>query len=207
MDAFLHNIFSFPTAVFTVFLSIMLIYWLFAIIGLADLDLLDLGVDLDTDANLEGLAGLMVTLGLSGVPATVVLVILGVIAWLTSYFTVHFLFFWDNTWLNLLAGIPVILFSAAVAVFITARIVKPLKSIFKKAYAQVPEKVLIGRKCKVRSAHVDANHGEALVNLDGADLIIKVRSLPAEKFSRGDIVTISEHVREKNVYIVFSENR
>ena len=42
MDPFYQNISSFPTAIYTVLLGICLVYWLGAVLGLFDLDLLDL---------------------------------------------------------------------------------------------------------------------------------------------------------------------
>ncbi len=94
MEAFLINTFSYPTVLFTVVLIVMVVYWLFAIVGLVDIDVLDLDLDLESDADLEsltGLAGLMVTLGLTGVPITIVLTVLALFAWLITYFGVHFL--------------------------------------------------------------------------------------------------------------------
>lgn len=203
MAAFLHNIFAFPTVIFTVLLSILLIYWLFAIIGLLDHDILHLGTDIHSDAGMEGLAGLMLTLGLSGVPSTIVLVILAVIAWLVSYFIVYFFFFWESKWFTAIAGVAVVAMSSAISVFLTAKIVKPLRVLFRKAYVLPPEKALVGRVCKVRSSRVDDHQGEAVVTFEGADLIIKIRAVGEGQFSRGDVLTISEYVPEEGAYMVF----
>lgn len=203
MSVFLEHILTFPTVVFTVFLGVLLVYWLLAIIGLADLDFLDLGVDIDTDTSLEGLAGLMVTLGLSGVPSTVVLTCLGMTAWLVSYFLVHFLFFWPpEHWFNIPAGLLVLVVSAAASIPVTARIARGLRPVFRKAYAQVPQKALLGGTCRIRSLHADQHRGEAVAMLDGAELVIKVRSHGDAVFLKGDVVRVAEHDKDRNIYTV-----
>lgn len=203
MTVFLQHIFTFPTVIFTVFLGVLLVYLLVAIVGLADLDFLDLGVDIDTDTGLEGLAGLMVTLGLSGVPSTIAFALLGLTAWLVSYFLVHFLFFWSpGHWFNIPAGILVIVLSVAASIPVTARVIRWLRPIFKKAYAQAPQKALLGVNCRIRSLQADAHRGEAVAQLDGAELIIKVRSHGDEVFAKGDVVRIAEHDSNKNIYTV-----
>ena len=98
MEAFFANIFSYPTVFFTVILLVLAVYWLFAILGMVDIDVLDLDMDVDADVDVDlegmtGLAGLLVTLGLTGVPVTVVMTLLALLAWLLSYFAVHLLFF------------------------------------------------------------------------------------------------------------------
>ena len=47
MEAFFANIFSYPTVFFTVILLVLAVYWLFAILGMVDIDVLDLDMDVD----------------------------------------------------------------------------------------------------------------------------------------------------------------
>ena len=44
MDPFYQNIASFPTVFFTFFLALSLCYWLFAVLGVVDLEFLDFDV-------------------------------------------------------------------------------------------------------------------------------------------------------------------
>ena len=48
-SAFFANIFSYPTVFFTVILLVLAVYWLFAIFGMVDIDVLDLDMDGDLD--------------------------------------------------------------------------------------------------------------------------------------------------------------
>lgn len=208
MEAFFSNIFSFPTIVFTGLLGFMCIYWLFAIIGMVDIDVLDLDVDLDTDADfdLEGFAGLMVTLGLSGVPLTVVITLLTLFAWSVSFLVVHFFFFWgDSALLNALIGLVVIVGAVAVSIPITATFIKPLRPLFRALNSPSVKKVFVGRTCTVKSTRVDEHFGEANIAIDGADIIIRIRSKAEHGMKRGDKALIVERIEGSDAYWVEPE--
>lgn len=208
MEAFFSNIFSFPTIVFTGLLGFMCLYWLFAIIGMVDIDVLDLDIDLDADADfdLEGFAGLMVTLGLSGVPLTVVITVLTLSAWVLTFMVVHFFFFWgDSTLLNALIGLVVIFGAIAVSIPITATLIKPLRPLFRALNSPSVKKVFIGRSCTVKSTRVDERFGEANIAIDGADIIVRIRSKAENGLKRGDKVLIVEKIEGSNAYWVEPE--
>lgn len=208
MDAFLLNIFTYPTVIFTVVLGVAAIYWLFAIVGLVDMDVLDLDVDLDADLEgLTGLAGLLVTLGLTGVPLTLVVTVLALLGWLISYFVVHLFFFWPaGSWLSYVVGTVVIPVAVALSVPLTAQIIKPLKPLFRKAYTAAPQKVLIGQPCLIRSSRVDMGFGEATATVEGASLILKVRADPAKQLKKGDRAVMIEYRAAENSYLVVPES-
>lgn len=96
MDPFYQNIASFPTLFFTLLLAVTTVYWLVAVLGVVDLDILDLDipegdVDINNDASsgANAIAGLLLKLGLNGVPLTVVISFLALFGWLICYFSVH----------------------------------------------------------------------------------------------------------------------
>ncbi|MEL7370031.1 MAG: glycine zipper family protein, partial [Myxococcota bacterium] len=47
MALFLQQIMAMPTVVFTALLGIVIVYWLFVVIGALDVDMIDVGADLD----------------------------------------------------------------------------------------------------------------------------------------------------------------
>ena len=211
MEAFFANIFSYPTVFFTVILLVLAVYWLFAILGMVDIDVLDLDMDVDADVDVDlegmtGLAGLLVTLGLTGVPVTVVMTLLALLAWLLSYFAVHLLFFWEHgSLMSYLVGSALIPAAIAVAIPVTAQLIKPLKPLFRKVYTPPPDKVLLGRSCKVRSTRVDERFGEAIADLHGASLILRIRGEAEKNLQRGDPVVLIEYRPDDNSYWVVPE--
>ncbi len=224
MNPFYQNISSFPTVFFTFFLALTTLYWLVAVLGLISIDILDFDIpdieaadidgdisgDLDTgDAteltNANVLAGLMLRLGLNGVPVTIIISLIALFGWILSYYVVHFSFsFIPNGLLQFIAGIPVLLVSLYLAAMITALAIKPLRPLFKKAH-QTTEKYVLGQIAIVRTSRVDESFGEAVMADGGAGLILKIRSNSDSHFKKGDKVVLFEYVKETNAYRVISE--
>lgn len=215
MDPFYQNIASFPTVFFTFFLSICVLYWLAAVLGLVDIDFLDFdipdpngefGVNVDHDLSTpDMLAGLMLKLGLHGVPVTIIVSLIALFGWLVCYYLVHFTFVLvPDGFLRYLVGLPLLVISLYVGSMVTALIIKPLRPLFKKAQQQTVKEVL-GQSAVVRTSRVDAEFGEAVLEDGGAGLILKVRATGTDSFKKGDRVVLLEYLKDENVYRVISE--
>lgn len=215
MDPFYQNISSFPTVFFTFFLLLVVLYWLVAVLGLIEIDVLDFdipdmdGADINADTGLDNanvLAGLMMRFGLYGVPVTIILSFIALFGWFICYYAVHFLLgMLPDGLLSFLAGIPVLVGSLYVSVMMTAQLIKPLRPLFKKASQQTIKRVL-GQAAVVRSSRVDNHFGEAILQDGGAGLLLKVRTIGDATFSKGDRVVLLEYDKEKNTYRVISED-
>lgn len=214
MDPFYQNIASFPTVFFTFFLAITVLYWLVAVLGFIDIDILDfdlpeadgMAADADGLSNPDVLAGLMLRFGLHGVPVTVIVSFIALFGWFICYYLVHFFFgYVPSGILRYIAGLPVLFGTLYIAVMITAVVIKPIRPLFKKAQQQTVKRVL-GQTAMVRSSRVDNVFGEAVLEDGGAGLILQVRTSGDEKFKQGDRVVLLEYLKEMNVYRVISEN-
>ncbi|WP_250656012.1 hypothetical protein [Alkalimarinus coralli] len=214
MDPFYQNIASFPTAFFTFFLVICLLYWLVAVLGFVDLDVLDFDIP-DVDGELgvnqtdlstpDMLAGLMLKLGLYGVPVTIIVSFIALFGWFICYFIVHFFFgLVPDGLLRYLAGLPVLLGTLYVAVMLTALVIKPIRPLFKKTSQNIVKEVL-GQTAIVRTSKVNNSFGEVFLADGGAGLIFKARSTGDEVFNKGDRVVLLEYMEVENVYRVISE--
>jgi hypothetical protein len=214
MDPFYQNIASFPTVFFTFLLLLVVLYWLVAVLGLIEIDVLDFdipeadGMDINPDTGLSNanvLAGLMLRFGLHGVPVTIILSFIALFGWFVCYYAVHFLMGMVPEGLfSFLVGIPILVGSLYVAVMITAVLIKPLRPLFKKASQETVKRVL-GQTAVVKTSRVDNNFGEAILEDGGAGLLLKVRTIGDTTFSKGDRVVLLEHDKEKNTYRVISE--
>jgi len=215
MNPFYQNIASFPTVIFSFLLTIVILYWVVAVLGLVDMDVLDFDIP-EADSGLEAsantelttpdvLAGLMLKLGLYGVPVTIIISFISLIGWLCCYYLVYFLLgFIPEGVFRYLAGIPILLVSLFVSVMVTAVLIKPLRPFFKKAQ-QHTEKLVLGQVATVRTSKVNSGFGEATLEDGGAGLILKVRATGDEEFKRGDRVVLLEYVKDENTYRVISE--
>ncbi|MDF1693670.1 MAG: DUF1449 domain-containing protein [Zhongshania sp.] len=213
MDPFYQNISSFPTVIFTFLLAIVTLYWLVAVLGFVDLDFLDFSLPDADQLSAEGhshttpdvLAGLMLRLGLQGVPVTVIVSLITLFGWFICYYAVHLMLSWLPAGiLHFIVGLPILLASVYAAAMLTAQAIKPLRPLFKNAQLQTVKHIL-GQTAVVRSSRVDGNFGEAIFEDGGAGLLLSIRSTGSATFNKGDRVVLLEHIKEQGVYRVISE--
>lgn len=217
MDPFYQNISSFPTAIYTVILGICLVYWLGAVLGFFDLDVLDLdGPDLDTDAdgatseiskdhNPNVLAGLLLKLGLNGVPVTIIISFIALLGWGLCYFAMHAVSgLVGSGVLRYVAGVPILVGTLYLAALMTSVAIRPLRKLFKEAERNTV-KLVLGQTAVVRTSYVDETFGEANLADGGAGLILKVRAEPGRKFEKGDQIVLLEYNKDSNTYLIVSK--
>lgn len=208
MADFLNIVTSFPTVVFTVLLGVIFVYWLLAILGALDIDMLDLDVDVDADvSNVGGLTGFLSTLGLSGPPVTVILSVLIVSSWLLSYFASAYLLAlvpWDIFHEFIGAGLLVACFIVSIPV--TAQIIKPLKGLF-KVHTAKSKSQFIGATCKITTLEVTDKFGQAEIDDGEAGIIVSVRSNTPNAFRKGDMAVVTSYDQDKNTYEVVPKEK
>lgn len=209
MDPFYQICTSFPTIIFFVLLVFSMLYWVLAALGMVDIDILDFDVAEsevgDNLNNLDVMSGVLLKLGLNGVPVTIIITLISLIGWVISFLLVYFIFPWlPSGVIQFVAGIPVLFAALYFAALITALVIKPLRPLFLTADQQV-EKHLLGKVAIVRTGRVDQAFGEATLADGGAGLILKVRCYEGEIFKKGDHVVLLEYEPNENTYKVVSE--
>ena len=212
MDPFYRNIASFPTALFTVLLAVCLIYWLCAVLGFVDIEFLDIDTpegeigDSSGDSNGPNvLAGLLLRLGLNGVPVTIIISIIALFGWTICYFAVHFIFpFVAQGLLRYVIGLPIFVAALYVATLITSVLIRPLRPLFISATQNTTVHIL-GQTAVVRTGYVDNVFGEANLEDGGAGLVLKVRTIDEQRFNKGDRVVLFDYNKDSNIYRVVSE--
>lgn len=206
MDLFLDIALSFPTLVLSLLLAVLLGYWALTVLGLFDLDAVEISKLPDGDApDVGGLSGLLMRLGLDGVPLTLIFTVIVLLAWLGCYFVDFALLrAWPEGTLRSATAWLAAPVCLVVAVPFAGLLIQPLKPLFRRP--RVTDEVsLLGRTAVVRSPRVDEVQGQAEVDDGGAGLILQVRAL-AGRFVRGDRVLLVEYVAASNVYRVIAEH-
>lgn len=207
MENFLHSTFAFPTVIFSFLLCLAVLYWCVAALGILEVDVLDIEADSTLESvQPEGLAGLLLKLGLNGVPVTLVLTLLFFFAWIASYFVELLLL--RHLPLGILRyplGLVLVFAALMLAVPITAALCRPLRPLFRKLEATSSKSVL-GQTAVVRSGRVTLSHGEAVLEDGGAGLILRVRADEARGFKRGDRVVLLEYLEGEHAYRVITED-
>ena len=129
MNALLDLVTSWPTAVYTTLLGVVVIYWILALVGLVDFDhghLVDRRSHhhLDWDGHSDHwsvIASYVVAFGLSGVPFSLVVSLLTLVAWVPTGLAAQFIPPLAPTVpLRSLAGLAVAVLAIAPAIVVTA---------------------------------------------------------------------------------------
>ncbi|OTA19045.1 ubiquinone biosynthesis protein UbiH [Xenorhabdus beddingii] len=204
MELFLQNCLAFPVVIFSGLLLIVLFYWICAAFGLLDIDILNMDVD-SFDAS--SLAGWLTKLGLTGIPVTVIITLITLIAWPLSYFSMHLLLrFIETDVLRYLLGTFTFFAVSFIALLLTAMLLRPLQPKLAKLKHTNSADNLIGKTAEVRSPRVTEQRGEALMENHGASLILQVRAPERDGITRGDHVVLISYDAATYSYTVVSED-
>ena len=94
--------------------------------------------------------------------------------------------------------------ATVLTILITAQVIKPIRSLFKRLEADETKHIL-GQVVVVRSAVVNKDRGEALMEDGGAGLLLNVRATGNEEFVKGDEVVVIEQNKEKSLFRVIAK--
>ena len=173
MEMFLANAATLPTAVFTLFIIVLMGYWCLAIFGMVDIDVIDLDIDLDADVKRPSRYHRTDVqprpdrcTGDYRIDHIVFRRIHPFLLRRTFRFTVYFK---PDTARDQRSVIGTVSF--AVSLPLTAIIIRPLKKLFAKLDAQTASKTLLGVTCTVRSSRADKDFGEAECQVDCCQFI------------------------------------
>lgn len=168
MGGFVEAVLSFPTVVFTPLLVVVIGFWIVVVAG---------GADPDLEADTGGGHGPLGPLGLTGVPVTVVVSLLVVVAWFASL-----------AGAELLTGVPagVVLAGALVAAFLVARLaVLGLARVWPTGTG-ASRSDFLGLTCIIRTGTVTRTFGQAEVHApDGSSAVVQVRQAGRDDLRAG----------------------
>lgn len=189
----------------TVVLGFCVIYWILNVIGLIDLDVLDLDIDadIDTDAAQDGLAnGILGSflrfMNASDVPLMIILTGLFLLMWAINIIGNALL---DTGGTGIIAG--VICF---VSFFASAMLVKlitaPLRPVFKAMNSGGNDEPVIGQEATVLSLTLDERGGQVEVHRPhGAPALLSAKLTSGDPVSRGQHVIIFDQDSSTGTYL------
>ncbi|MGO1474372.1 MAG: hypothetical protein ACTHWC_05730 [Psychrobacter sp.] len=207
---FITKISLYPTFIFTGLVMFVTLYWVVSLLGMADMDSVDLGdsggdVDASNLSSAGFFTGLMLKFGLYGVPLIIILSLISLIGWLLSYLYSSFLHqYFDSGLLYYLFGTGALIFVLVVSMWLTGIIISPIR----KNITKIPKRNAssnLGKTAIVRTLSVTDKHGEAELSDGGAGLILRIRPDINDNdhlLKRGDKVVLVEYLDEINAYRV-----
>lgn len=203
---FITKISLYPTVIFTGLVMFVTLYWVVSLLGMTDMDTVEVGESGSDVANLTStgfFTGLMLKFGLYGVPLIIILSLISLIGWVLSYLYTSFLHqYFDSGLLYYVFGTGALIFVLVISMWLTGIIISPIR----KNIANIPKRNAannLGKVAIVRTLSVTDKHGEAELNDGGAGLILKIRSdTDASLLKQGDEVVLVEYLEAANTYRV-----
>lgn len=212
----LHHAFSMPTAIFSVLLILVILYWLVSLLGLFSLEMFEAADGL-ADGAAEGLAegladaaegleeigesdrpGMM--RGFGEVPRSISWSLIIFFAWLFSLLATIYLPRYTEIAMHGLAAVAVVgVVSLALAVAATAVAIQPLRKAMVAGYGPTRND-LVGRVCIVRTQRVNERFGQA--ELDDGSSILQVRNPQRYDFTGGSRALIYEYDPAREVFYI-----
>lgn len=195
---------------FTVFLILMLIYWLMVILGALDFDFLDIDFDSDVDADIDVdadadmevtggfLRGFLEFFYVGEVPVMILVSIFALSAWTISVLSTHYL----NPSQSVILLVPLVAGNLLVSSLVVKLVGVPMKKIFKSFEddPNAPRKVM-GRICKIITTDVTSERmGQAEVPGKGAPILLNVITEGDQVFHKGDEAIIVGQNKETGVH-------
>ncbi|REE97664.1 OB-fold-containig protein [Thermomonospora umbrina] len=188
MGEFVRVVLGFPTALFTFSLIVVVAYWLFVVLGAADLELLD------GDADTEGLAGFAGWLRIGEVPVTVALSLLIAFSWFFSLVGAVVVDSFDlSSPLAIALGLVALTLALVGAWLVTCLVVMPLRKALPRT-RESSRQDFVGRMCVIRTSRVGPDFGQAeITSTDGSSAIIQVRQETEEPLTSGSTALIFDY--------------
>ncbi|MHC4119307.1 MAG: hypothetical protein ACYSWO_17565 [Planctomycetota bacterium] len=219
MTELIQTAFSPVNVVLTVMLILNVVYWLTVILGLLDVDFLDIELpdsglevdsDIDVDLDAEGdvdmdishdgiLNSVLHFFYIGEVPIMLLISILILSMWTLCILGNHYF----NPLNSFIAALPVYATSLVASLAICRVFAMPLKKIhevFNKDY-NAPKKV-IGRICIVTTTSVSDKMGQAEVKTKGAPIVLNVVSDSEHVFHKSDEAVVVNKDKEKGIYTI-----
>jgi len=191
---------------FTVLVALVLIYWVFSLLGALDLDFLSFDFDAETELDVDGahashglLFGVGRFLHLDAVPFMIALSFIAVFGWMASLILNGFLNPGFNAWIGL-GLLPVSLIVSALATRLT---LTPFRGVFSRI-RQTEEKgpPILGQVGHVITSEVTDKFGMAELDQDGVHLKLQIRVQTGETLTRGDQVLFVKRDDDSGAFYV-----
>lgn len=198
----LHNALNGVNIIPTVLLTISVIYWLSVIVGVVDLDFMDIDIDFDLEGGEEigPIQSILAFLNLREVPLMLVVSIFSLWFWIFSMILVNYI---ENKGglINGVLMIPVFI----LCILITKIITTPLKKIFRRVNQTATEEIGVHEMqvVKLVSEVRQGKIGQAEIKRDGAEILINVKADDEkEVFNKYEEAYIFRKDENKNIYYI-----
>ena len=186
----------------TLLLLFTLIYWIIVILGVIDVDSLDidldLDMDLDADIEIGGLATVLSFFNIGHMPLMIFVTFFSLPFWMLTLLTLDFLHI-DSVLLGLLVLFP----AAFVCLFIAKFLTIPIAKFYRKVRMETEAiKHIVGQLCVAKLPIGDRKTSQAEIKVNGTSVLINVRTRGGQQVAKGQQALVIELNEEDQIYFV-----
>jgi hypothetical protein len=207
----------------TIFLILVLLYWITVILGALDMNAIDIDIDTDIDVDVDVdvdvdadthidthvtahhgggfMIGILRFFNFGQVPFMVIFSILILCMWSISVYVNS-----PNSFINpqMTAGWAMILLvpNFFASLFLTKFVTYPLVPLFKALDSSKQALTICGQIATLTTTASDTTTGQAKVTINGSVVSLSVRTLTGEILEKGSKVIIVEENKDERVFIV-----
>ncbi|MFK7968773.1 MAG: hypothetical protein AB8F95_00310 [Bacteroidia bacterium] len=195
---------------YTIFLIVIILYWITVVLGVLDFDFLDIDIDVDPDIDVDvdvdsdiavgggGLSGILSFLHIGQIPFMLYLSVLAIVLWTTAMFVSAY-FNPDSAYHFIIWVVPILL----TGLFLTKGLTYP----FKQVHGKLNEKAtstrdLVGKQCRIVTIVRPESYGQAEVTYDSQHLLLTVFTEEKEAISKNTPALIVGYDTEREAYEV-----
>jgi hypothetical protein len=203
MENFIESIFSFPIIVFTIPLMIMIVFWLFALLGTIDIEIFDVDIEADNESSDGAGSSFLENLGLDGVPLTVAITLVEIYGFVFVYLARKYITpLFDGILTATASGFVIAILALIIAIPFASYTSRPLRRIF-KTHEAVRKSDLIGTTCIITTQQVTDTFGQARAE-DG--MIYSVRTSGGQIIAGGSLVVLIDFNKHNDTYLVVTQD-
>lgn len=188
---------------FTLLLGLVLIYWITVILGLFDLSLFDVDLDMDGDVDVQAEGGIFHSIAeffaLGDVPLMVLLSVLILSLWTLSMIVNHYLNPNDSVLVALAYLVPELIVACGVTKIVLIPAARLFSGLTDEKEAAKP---IIGQLCIVMTTEVSKKLGQAEIATGGNPILLNVVSSGDHVFHKGDEAVIVDKDDKRGIYLI-----
>ncbi|WPP51640.1 OB-fold-containig protein [Catalinimonas niigatensis] len=191
-----------PNIIPTAMLIFVLVYWMVVIMGVIDVESIDVDIEVDTDVDGEisvsWLNHVLAFFNLGRVPFMVFMTFLIVPMWAISVMTNYYMGN-ESFLLAVILLIPIFILSAFIAKFTT----QPFIKLFNHLENNIDQgERQVGKICTLMTTANSLKAGQAKINTSGAPLLLNVITDEGINMFNGDTGIVLEYMPDRNVYLI-----
>jgi len=198
MKELLEFAFSGVNIIPTTLLIFVVVYWLIVVIGVVDVDSLDVDVETDMELDVNGFASVLAFFNLDQLPLMIFLTFYAIPLWVVTLIG-NDLFGIDSFGGGLVVFVP----SMIVCLFIAKFSTMPFALFYRRVKTQTEAvKDIVGKVCVAKLPITSDRKSQAEINVGGTSVLIYAKTRDGLSVNKGETALVIDFEQSSNIYYV-----